>query len=298
MIDWRADTFLDVCETLNYTRTAERLSITQPAVSQHIAWLEQELKAKLVRRRGRTLALTEAGALARDMLRAHRNDENALRRFVAREDHEAGTLRIGATLTAGEYLLARPLARWCAAHPRMRVSVAAADTEQLLAQLDAGTIDCALVEGIFDESRYASLTWSVERMVCVEAAGGDEPTGCPATLHDLIDRTLIVREPGSGSRAVLESALARENLAPESFARVVEAAGVNMACEMAAAGLGITFVYEPAARRLVDAEELREIPLADCDMRHPIAFVWQKNALFAERYRTLFRDLRAYAERL
>lgn len=52
MLDWRVDTFLDVCETLNYTHTAARLNITQPAVSQHIAWLEKQYETPLLDEKG------------------------------------------------------------------------------------------------------------------------------------------------------------------------------------------------------------------------------------------------------
>ena len=323
MLDWRIDTFLDVCETLNYTHTAARLNITQPAVSQHISWLEKQLGVQLFIRQGRSLCLTEQGGLVKEVLQAQRNDESLLRRELTMLDSGNSTLSIGATLTAGEYLLAHPLARWCKAHPQVHVRVDTADTQDLLQKLDAGEIDCALVEGIFDSTRYSYKEWSHERMVCVEAANNklpeldafqdlsgnqaitvqwdnehhkndqDEKDGCCFHYSDLLDRSLIIREPGSGSRAVLEASLARRNLVPDSFDHVIEAKGVGLALEMAAGGLGITFAYESAVVSRIAAGELRELPLKEEGLDHSICFVWRRETYFLERFEKLFKELRA-----
>lgn len=320
MLDWRIDTFLDVCETLNYTHTAARLNITQPAVSQHISWLEKQLGIQLFVRQGRSLCLTEQGDLVKEVLQAQRNDESLLRRELTMLDSGNSTLSIGATLTAGEYLLARPLACWCKAHPQVRVRVDTADTQDLLQKLDAGKIDCALVEGIFDSTRYSYKEWSHERMVCVEAANNKSPEldalqdlsqaitaqcgehyygddrgkkdGRYFHYSDLLDRSLIIREPGSGSRAVLEASLARRNLVPDSFARVIEAKGVGLALEMAAGGLGITFAYESAVVSRIAAGELQELSLEEEGLDHSICFVWRRETYFSERFEKLFKELR------
>ena len=168
MLDWRVDTFLDVCETLNYTHTAKRLNITQPAVSQHIAWIENQLGTTLFVRTGRSLRLNEAGRLAKEVLQTQKHDEMLLRQEIAALKTSAFTLSIGATLTAGEHLLAHPLALWCKDRPQVKASVSIADTAKLLSLLDKGEIDCALVEGIFDSNKYAWQRWSRERMVCVK----------------------------------------------------------------------------------------------------------------------------------
>lgn len=340
MLDWRVDTFLDVCETLNYTHTASRLNVTQPAVSQHISWLEKQLGVDLFLRRGRSLVLTQAGILARDLLRSQRNDERLLRQRLEEQSSGHSTLSIGATLTAGEYLLAKPLALWCKKHPQVDVHLDMADTQDLLQKLNAGEIDCALVEGIFDSTQYAFCQWAYEKMVCVEAPyieglpsetsfveGFSSETLCCNDLFsaapfvenspleesraraalsesqrtaksflDLLDSTLIIREPGSGSRAVLEAMLAKENLVPQSFKRVVEVKGVGAALEMAAAGLGITFAYESAVRERLRRGQLHEIPLVEHHLGHPICFVWRKDTYFKDRFEQLFTELQELKE--
>ena len=301
MLDWRVDTFLDVCETLNYTHTAKRLNITQPAVSQHIAWIENQLGTTLFVRTGRSLCLNEAGRLAKEVLQTQKHDEMLLRQEIAALKTSAFTLSIGATLTAGEHLLAHPLALWCKDRPQVKASVSIADTAKLLSLLDKGEIDCALVEGIFDSNKYAWQRWSRERMVCVKgptnlSAQNTSPKRKTLSFREILKETLIIREEGSGSRAVLEAALARHNLAPESFERVVEAKSLRVALEMTAAGLGITFAYEPAVKEDLAQGKLIELPLDEEGLDHDICFVWQRTSTFTRRYLQLFHELRSYCQ--
>ena len=108
-----------------------------------------------------------------------------------------------------------------------------------------------------------------------------------------MSETLIIREEGSGSRAILEAALARQNLTPQSFSRVIEAKSLGMARELTAAGLGITFAYEPAVAAYLHTNVLQEIPLDEEGLHHDICFVWSKDTLFEERFTRLFAELHA-----
>ena len=105
MLDFRVETFLTVCRTMNYTRAAEELNITQPAVSQHIAHLERDYGVPLFAYRNKKLQLTDAGALLRDALSTMAHDERLLRdRMRSSATGARVELSLGMTLTAGEYL--------------------------------------------------------------------------------------------------------------------------------------------------------------------------------------------------
>ena len=161
MQDFRVKTFLTVCRTLNYTRAAEELALTQPAVSQHITYLEREYGAKLFTYHRKKLELTPAGRVLRDGLATMAHDDLLLHERIGEVAHGATVkLRIGMTLTAGEYVVARPLARCLGARPDIQVTVRSGGTQHLMELLDAGTIDCAFVEGLFDKARYASRPFS------------------------------------------------------------------------------------------------------------------------------------------
>ena len=291
MLDFRIATFLSVCETLNFTRTAERLSITQPAVSQHIAQLERRLGAKLFDRRGKQLELTAAGRAARSVAETMSHDEHLLREEIRSQAGDEAALSAGTTLTAGEYLVADPLARYLAARPRARVDVIQGDTQQLIALLRSGAIDCAFVEGVFDSAAFESRTFARQRLVGVCAPESTAASRFDGTIASLLEERLIVREPGSGTRAVLEQALSARNLSIGSFARTIEVSSINIIKSLVAGGAGIAFLYEAAIVRDVAEGRLALINPAEPIAEHDIAFIHLKNSAFTARLDRFFDEL-------
>ena len=295
MQDFRVETFLTVCRTMNYTRAAEELNITQPAVSQHIAYLEKAYGARLFSYRNKRLSLTEAGELLHAALATMAHDERLLRGRVAALAQGARVqLSVGMTLTAGEYLVAAPLADYLAKRPDIRATVRSGGTRELLALLDAGGIDCAFVEGIFDKSAYTWDVYRTERLVCVCAAG-HEFAGEPRRIEDLLSEHLLVREPGSGTRAVLEHALAARNLALGGFEQASVVESLDIIKVFAARDLGIAFMYEAAVAREIEAGILRIVELEDFEVEHDISFIRLKDSVFDSEFQRLFADLTATA---
>lgn len=291
MLDPRMQTFLSASRTLNYTRTAEELNITQPAVSQHIAWLERQYGARLFAREGKRLRLTPAGGLLRRVAERMDHDERLVRDAIAALASGEERLSFGVTLTVGEHLIARPLARYLQAHPRHDVRVEQAGTETLLAGLREGRIDCALIEGYFDKRDLAWREFCTLELVGVcepgSALAGREACG----FESLLDQHVIVREPGSGTRAVLEHALAERNLTVESFARTTEVSSLNIIKELVAAGVGVSFLYDAAVRAELREGRLERIRLAGAPLSHAITFVHAKGSAFTERFERLFEEL-------
>lgn len=291
MQDFRVDTFLAVCRTMNYTRAAEELNITQPAVSQHIAYLERVYGAPLFAYRNRRLALTKAGELLRDALATMSHDERLLRERVAgMATGSRVELAVGMTLTAGEYLVASPLADYLALHPDLHATVRSGGTGELLALLDAGQIDCAFVEGFFDKSAYAWDVYRTERLVCVCAAD-HEFVREPRRVEDLFDERLIVREPGSGTRAVLEHALAAQNLAVEGFENASVVESLDVIKIFVERDLGISFLYEAAVQRELASGAMRTVPLEGMSVGHDIAFIRLKGSVFEAEFQRMFDHL-------
>lgn len=293
MQDFRVKTFLTVCRTMNYTRAAEELALTQPAVSQHITYLEREYGAKLFAYHHKKLELTPAGRVLRDGLATMAHDDMLLHERVGEVAHGAAVkLRIGMTLTAGEYVVASPLARYLAARPDVHVAVRSGGTQHLLELLDDGAIDCAFVEGLFDKARYASRPFSSERLVPICAADHVFPAP-PRTMEDLLGERLILREEGSGSRNVLTHALAQRNLSPASFADHFVVESLDIIKIFVQADLGTSFVYEAAVQREVQEGTLRIIPLTDAGIFHDISFVYLRDSLYEQDMEDLFAALSA-----
>ena len=196
MLDFRVKTFLTVCETMNFTKAADALNITQPAVSQHIRYMEGYYGVKLFSSRGKRIELTEAGELLKNTMLTMQHDVIFLKRRLG-ELPTRRSLHFGVTLTVGEYIIPEAVRRYLCAHPDTAVKMAVANTQELLRKLDGGEIDFALVEGHFAKNEYDHLVYATEPYVAV--CGADYPFRTPPkTMEDLTGERIIVREQGSG----------------------------------------------------------------------------------------------------
>lgn len=295
MLDYRTHTFLTVCRTGSYTRAAEELHVTQPAVSQHIRQLERHYGRALFSKTGRGVEPTEAGRLLYRALDAMRNDERRLRAELDALDEPPGAqppLHLGCTRTIADYVAPGLLAAHLARRPRDRIVMSTGNTAELVALMDAGEIDLALVEGSFSRDSFESAPLSRERFVAV-AANGE----APGSVTDLLGRRLVLRERGSGSREILERHLAARDLSVRDFADVIEMASIPAIKACVTAGVGVSFMYLAAAKEELAAGTLVDVTPADFSITHDFSLVWQRGSRYGERYRALLRSWRAAGAR-
>ena len=290
MLDFRVDTFLAVCRHMNFTRAAEELHITQPAVSQHVRWLEQANGARFFAYAGKKLLLTEAGSLFLSAATTMKHDALYLRGALQSLPEGRRTLVFGATLSVGEYVMPGPLARLLARLPELRLRMAVGNTCELLRRLDEGELDCAIVEGFFEKTEYEHLRYETARYVavCAPEYGFVRPV---RVLEDLLGERLLLREPGSGTRALLERLLEERNLTVRDFHRFVEIGSLGAIKALAREGCGVAFLYEPTVQAELAEGSLREIKFEDFRASHDFTFLWRKNSVFAAHYHELFELL-------
>lgn len=290
MLDFRIQTFLSVCKHLNFTNAAEELHITQPAVSQHIRYLEHLYGTELFTRDGKRIELTAAGELLLATMTVLRNDEQAMIKRMQLCRSGKRRLTFGVTKTIGEYVIAAPLAQYLKSHPETDIHIQSGNTSFLLKCLHEGTLDFALVEGYFKSNTYETMVYRTEEFVPVCATNhvfSREVT----ELEDLLPERLIVREYGSGSRDILERNLAVNSIHVTDFAHIVEVENVHTIVSLLRQDCGISFLYEAAVRHELNKGKLRVIPLSNFHMKHDFTFLWNKGSAFAEEYRRICNEL-------
>lgn len=287
MLDFRMDTFLAVCQYMNYTRAAQELNITQPAVSQHIRWLEEQYGAALFTYANKRLSLTREGELLRGAALTMKHDEQMLRRRIHDPGPLAHRLVFGVTPTVGTSLIPQPLARYHSRYPDAPISMRVSNTESLCAALDRGELDFAIVEGYFCRSDYDCLLYRREPYLAVCGAEYRFERE-PKVLSDLLGETLVVREPGSGNREIIRRALSRENRSVEDFRSVIQVSDMHVLKELLLLGCGVGFLYRAAAQPQLDQGLLRAIPLEDFQESHDITFLWRKGSVFTPQYQQLY----------
>lgn len=279
MLDNRIHTFLAVCQEMNFTRAAKRLHITQPAVSQHIQYIEDYYHIRAFRLEGKKLSLTQEGELLRNALLIMKNNEDSLQNALAESSGRTNPLQIGATLTAGSVLLTEPLVRIFRRWPDISLTVTVKNTAELLSQIDSGGLDFAVLEGNFSKAAYSYHTYLREPFIPVCGAGLS--IGSPFSLDELLGERLLLRESGSGTRMILEQILEEHGFSVSDFKNTAEIGNMQTIKELIAAGCGITFLYKSAVSRELSEGTIREIPIS-IGMQHEISVVWQKNRLFEQ----------------
>ena len=239
-MDPKLHTFLTLCQTMNYRMAAERLHLSQPAVTKQIQALEQSLQTKLFTYDGHTLHKTEKCLLLERYAISMQYQFEELQLAIAAK--ERSLLRIGATKTIGDYVLIDAIKDYLQ-DPSHELSLVVDNTKHLLHMLDENQLDFAIIEGTFSKTKYDSYLLRMEPFVgiCVK----DHPLcGKHIPVEDLLKETIIVREEGSGTRRIFEERLLASGYELNDFSRTVSISSFVAIKALVAAGIGISFVYD------------------------------------------------------
>ena len=286
MLDLKVHTFLKVVELGSYTAAANALHLTQPAVTQHIARLEEHYGCRLFRPEGRGVRLTEAGENFLHYARMQYANELYLQRNLERIRMP---LRLGSTLSIADYYLPELILPLCGQEPHLP-SVDVANTEVLLGRLLAGELDAAFIEGIFDRTLFEARVFSVPEFVPVASA--EHPlAGREVTLEELHAWPVICREAGSGTRAVMENYLTQQNDSTKSFAAVWEIGSFALIKQLLRGTGAVSFMYEAVARREMEEGTLTRLSIRDYDVRHALHFVYLKNTMRRREVEEFYRRI-------
>lgn len=210
MDDFRLKVFVTAARTQSFTRTAEQLCISQPAVSRHISELESTYKAQLFVRTGSRLELTEAGCtmltFAEQLLDGYRRLHYEMSLCSSRIE---GELRLGASTTIAQYLLPPILAKFTARFPGVKISVLSGNSDRVEQALGEHAIDLGMVESLSRRQGLHYTAFAPDELVLVARTGGSYARTESVTLDQLRQIPLVLREGGSGTLEVIVAALAK-----------------------------------------------------------------------------------------
>lgn len=278
MLDYRLETFLTLCQEKNYSKTAKRLSITQPAVTQHIQFLERMYNVKLIEQKNKKVVLTKQGVLLERLARGLYASDRRIYEVLENSKKQEHAMHFGATMTIAEFIMPEIMKRLIQEYPECRCRMLVNNTDTLLEFLKEGKLDFIFIEGNFPKEQYEYRLFSKEEYIAV--------SGRPMTansIDQLLDHVLICREEGSGTRTILENLLKNQNLMIDNFQNVIEIGNLKVIKEIVKAGLGISFCYKSSIIEEINNGELCEIPLMNHIVRE-YNFVYLKNGLFDSHY--------------
>lgn len=248
MENFRLKVFRVVASHLNFSRAAEELLLTQPAVTQQIKTLEDEYGVSLFDRSGGRIALTRAGqALLPYAQKLRAISEEAYAAVASASGKLGGQLALGASQTIGQYVLPNLVAGFLRENPRVAITAMSGNTDTILEALVAHRIHLAMVEGPALRKDIHVEPFMQDEMVLVVPAS-HEWAEREIALSDLRGAPLLMREFGSGSRRVVENALRRAGLKKNELKTRMELDSTEGLLSAVEAGLGVTFVSRWAVR--------------------------------------------------
>lgn len=269
-MDPKLQTFLTLCQTMNYRIAAEQLHLSQPAVTKQIQSLEQLLQIKLFCYDGHVLHKTEACLLLERYAITQQYQFEELQLAIA--DKKRFSLRIGATKTIGDYVLIDAIKEYLS-DPSHELSLMVDNTMHLLQMLDENQLDFAVIEGAFSKTKYDSYLLRMEPFVGI-CAKNSPLCGQHISVEELLKQTIIVREKGSGTRRIFEERLAAMGYELSDFYREVSISSFVAIKALVAAGIGISFLYNSVVAK---ENDIGTFTVDGITEPHPFHVVYTQN---------------------
>ena len=281
MLDYRVLTFLTLYDEMNYRRTAEKLNMTQPGVTQHIHYLENYYAVKLFEYDGRHLFRTKSAERLKRYFDSVKAEEADIRESFVPDN--TVHITVGATKTIGEFVIV-PEIRAFLEKPNNNLDLIVDNTEVLLHMLEKAEIDFAVIEGVFDKSKYGYQLYKKESFVGV-CAKKHRFAGKAVTLEDIFSEDIVVREPFSGTRTLLHNAITDRGFSLDSFKRCITVSNFSVICDLVANNGAITFAYEPISRC---RDDLAIFTVADMQISGEFNFVYCNERVAKEKINLIF----------
>jgi len=282
MIEMRQiQVFLAVSELLNFSRAAEKIHLTQPTVSGHLKTLEKYLKVELVERGKRGVRLTPAGELfhpfARRIFALQNRAAKELRLY---SEAETGNLEIGGSNTPGEYVLPAAVSRFGTQHRQARITLKIGDSSSITNLVGDGKLELGLVGVPAPQSDFISQSCLEDELILVAGPELMKNLQIPEqlTLNKLKKLPFIIREKGSGSRLILESALHKMGLNRLNELNLIAEMGSAEAIRQALKNnLGVAVVSNLSVDEDLENGKLQQISLPGEPIRRPFYLISNKS---------------------
>jgi DNA-binding transcriptional LysR family regulator len=268
-------TFLAVARHQTISHATRELALTQSAISRQIINLEASLGVQLFARRGRRLLLTQAGETLRDhasraaqVITDARNAIDGLKGLVR------GRLGIAAASTVGTYVLPRVLGDFKVRYPGIEVSLSITNKQQVMRGLLAAAWELGFVGPPVPYAELAMEEYVRDEMVLIVSPRHRLAGRATVSAAQLEGEPFILREPGSGTREVIEAEMQRARV---SLRGAMEFGSTEAVKEAVAANLGISVVSAHAVTQELRLNRLRAIRIADLNLRHPFCLLYLRH---------------------
>ena len=296
MADRRLHVFYTVARLLSFTKAAETLHMTQPAVTFQVRQLEEHFNTRLFDRTHNRISLTEAGQkvyeYAERIFQLYNELENSVRELTG---DISGVLILGASTTIAEYMLPALLGDFKAKYPDVNLRLKVSNTDGIVSMVEHNVIDLGVVEAPVTNKNLAVDVCRTDRLVAIVPPGHPLAANDSVHLSSIVEYPYICREEGSGTREVVLDYLREAGIDPSQLNIIMELGSLEALKGAVESGIGISIVSRATLVKEIKLGTLKVLEL-DPPMERPFSFVHQKHKFRQRAMEELLDFARNYCE--
>ncbi|MBR0164089.1 MAG: LysR family transcriptional regulator [Lachnospiraceae bacterium] len=277
MIDQKLYSLIKVYETGSFTRAAQALSLTQPAVSQHIQSLEKTLGLKIFERSASSLRVTREGELVVKYARRMLSLYNNLQEELSSEKRQLRAMTVGITHTAESNPIAEAFARYARAHENVTIKIITDTSEHLYTRLKNYELHFAVVEGRIGDPSLEYLPLDTDSIILAVSPTHYLASRTMVKIDELKKERMILRLPESNTRNLFVASLESNNMRIDEFNVVMEIDNIATIKDLIRRDFGVSVLAKSACLDELKKEKLVALPIEHLTMNREINLVCKKD---------------------
>lgn len=282
MIDAKLYTLLAVAELGNYTQAAKHLSLTQPAITQHIKKLETQLNIKIFNRVGNGIKLTDEGFIVLQYARRSIALYKRMEQNILDEQHKMKRLFVGITHTAESNAVAEVLGKYSASNPGTSITIISDTINNLYNMLNNYEIDLAVVEGKIQDNSINSLLIDTDSLMLVLSNNHPFAKKSMVTIGDLKKEPLILRRPSSSTRNLFTAHLESNNMSLGDFNIILEVDNIATIKDLIRRDIGLSILPRSVCLDELKKKKITVLPIENLSMIREINILYHSDFKYIE----------------
>ena len=277
MLDPKLEIFITVAELKNFTKAAQALNLTQPAVSNHINQLEKEYNTKLFMRKKKDFTLTNEGKIALTYARRLKALHDKMIQKIADEQTSSSHIKIGITHTSENNNITEVLAQYANQMHNITITIITDSINNLYDMLENYQLDIAIVDGKKQSGKLNYLMLDTDYLVCVLSSQHPLAKNSSISLNQLKKENMILRLPSSSTRSLFEATLISINESIDNFNVLLEVDNVSTIKQLVMNNFGVSILPQSDCTKDVKKGKIKTLPIENLSMTRQMNIAYNKD---------------------
>ena len=277
MLDPKLETFITVAELKNFTKAAQALNLTQPAVSNHINQLEKEYNTKLFMRKKKDFTLTNEGKIALTYARRLKALHDKMIQKIADVQTSSSHIKIGITHTSENNNITEVLAQYANQMHNITITIITDSINNLYDMLENYQLDIAIVDGKKQSGKLNYLMLDTDYLVCVLSSQHPLAKNSSISLNQLKKENMILRLPSSSTRSLFEATLISINESIDNFNVLLEVDNVSTIKQLVMNNFGVSILPQSVCTKDVKKGKIKTLPIENLSMTRQMNIAYNKD---------------------